>query len=170
MNIETEISDTLLTKVSEFAFWVMRSGFYADIGLWFDSVDWLNELEATGAPFPVAMPNIQFPPENHPEYQERVHLDAKHFRNRNGGAYWGNEKTLVGILQVSVIDPNQIGDIPPTEVASKIIKHFRKNTILWTPSMNRIVIYDEPSLGSMLQDGHRAIYPVSIPYLCFVAS
>lgn len=123
---------------------------------------------APGLGLPLAMPNIPFPPSDHPEYSENVYLDIKHFRNTNLSPTWGNEKTLLGLYQISIVDPRQAGEISATAIASQIIDLYAKNSNLFEGS-TRVLIYEQPSLLSTVQSGQKSIYPVSIPYRCFKA-
>lgn len=167
--VEARVSDALYWKVLEFAQWILRSGFYSDLGIWFDQFGWLEDFELEGTPFPVAMPNVPFPPEAHPEFSEKMYLEVRHFRNTSLGGTWGTDRTLMGILQVSVINPKQDGELEAVDIAGLLTKHFEKNTIIWTDQAERIVIYEPPTLLTPLQDGQKSAYPVSIPYRCYQA-
>lgn len=167
--LEYRVANSLYFKTLEFAQWLLRSGFYSDLGLWFDDFGWLEDLEPIdGAPFPVAMPNVPFPPENHPEFSDQMYLEVRNFRNTTLSNNWGIERTIIGILQVSVINPKQTGELEAVDIAGLLTKHFIKNTSIWTENAERIVIYEHPSLLTALQDGQKSAYPVSIPYRCFV--
>jgi len=115
---------------------------------------------------PVAMPGIVFPPADHPEYSEQVHLEVRHFRNTNISAWWGTEVIYIGILQISVIDPTQVGEIAPTEYAGQIAEAFKKNRVIQTTEGKRIQVYENPTVLSSIEYGQKTAYPVSIPYRC----
>lgn len=110
----------------------------------------------------IAAPNVPFSP------PDGKYLDIRHFRNTNLNPSWGDEKTLLGIYQISVVDPKQNGEIPATAVASQVIDAFHKNTVIYSGTV-RLVIYENPTLLTTVQDGHKSIYPISIPYRCFKA-
>ena len=162
--IEQQISATLYSKVEEFATWFLRPGFYTDVGLWFDRTLLTDEMELAGAPYPTAFPNVAFPPKDHPEYSSKIYLEVRHFRNTNVSSEWGTGRDLMGILQISVVDPLQAGELTALGIASLIVEYFKKNTNLWTEGMERILIYESPTVLTMVQDGNKSIHPVSIPY------
>lgn len=111
----------------------------------------------------LAMPNVPFQPPDLARY-----LDVRHFRNTNLNPTWGEEKTLIGIYQISIIDPLQEGEIAATALASQVIDAFHKNTNLYSGSA-RVVIYENPTLLTTVQLENKSAYPVSVPYRCYEA-
>lgn len=113
----------------------------------------------------VALPNIPF--EAAPS-DDALYLEVRHFRNSNLSMNWGEEKTLLGVYQISVIDPNQAGEIPATVIASQVIDAFHKNINLYSGAA-RVVVYENPTLLTTVQLANKSAYPVSVPYRCFKA-
>jgi len=108
---------------------------------------------------PISMPNVPFEP------PAGKWLEVRHFRNTNLNPTWGEEGVLLGVYQVSVIDPEQAGEIAATAIASQVIDAFHKNTTLYSGSA-RVMVYENPTLLTTVQDAHKSIYPVSISYRC----
>ena len=117
---------------------------------------------ATSLGMPLSMPNSGFTP------PDEKYLEVRHFRNSNLSMNWGDEKTLIGVYQVSIIDPLQEGEIPATVIASQVIDAFHKNINLYSGSA-RVVVYESPTLLTTVQLANKSAYPVSIPYRCFKA-
>ncbi len=107
----------------------------------------------------IAYPRINFIPNNNETY-----LEIRHFPNTNINPTWGRDKTMQGIWQVSVVvNGDQYGDIPPTEIASIIAEHFHKNKRIACDG-SFIKIYQHPTVLTPVDEPSKTIYPVSIPY------
>jgi len=111
----------------------------------------------------IAYPQIEFNPLNNETY-----LEIRHFKNTNINPTWDASKILQGIWQVSVVvNGDQIGELPPTEIASVIENHFKKNTRIFIGEDGRsIKIYQSPTVLTAIVDLGKTIYPVSVPYQC----
>lgn len=127
-----------------------------------DALTQATETVAASLGLTVSYPNRDFtPPDNNGRY-----LEVMHFRNTNQNPTWGIEKTLLGIWQIAVVDPLKEGEIPSTVHAAAIIDAFGKNTKIFS-GVVRLQITQAPTLLTMVQDGARALFPVSIPYRVF---
>lgn len=109
---------------------------------------------------PLSMPNVPFTPPD-----SSMYLEVRHFRNTNLNPTWGEDRVLLGVYQISVIDPNQAGEIPATAIASQVIDAFHKNTNLYS-GVAHVVVYENPTLLTTVQLANKSAYPVSIPYRC----
>lgn len=118
---------------------------------------------ATDLGLSISMPNVPFtPPDN------AMYLEVRHFRNTNLNPTWGKDRVLIGIYQISVIDPNQEGEIPATAIASQVIDALHKNTLLYSGDAT-VMVYENPTLLTTVQLANKSAYPVSIPYRCSTA-
>jgi ABC-type tungstate transport system permease subunit len=108
----------------------------------------------------ISMPNVPFTPPD-----VAMYLEVRHFRNTNLNPTWGEDRVLLGIYQISVIDPNQAGEIPATAIASQVIDAFHKNTLLYSGAAC-VMVYENPTLLTTVQLANKSAYPVSIPYRC----
>lgn len=164
MSAEIDLENGLMTRVTEFAQFFVRSDIWNDAGYWYDG-ERLDSafVYAPESPYPIAFPNVPFPSVDHPEHDEVRHLSVVHFRNTNGPDLWGTTKRLRGILQVSVIDPAQEGTEIGIEIGSAIASYFKKNT-RWNYGATMIKIVNTPTLLTPLVNGAKTEYPVSIPY------
>lgn len=160
MSAESDLENGLMTRVTEFAQFFVRSDIWNDAGYWFDG-ERLDSafVYAPQSPYSVAFPNVPFtPPADDARY-----LEVIHFRNTNGPDLWGTTKRLRGILQVSVIDPAQEGTQIGIEIGSAIASYFKKNT-RWNYGATMIKITNTPTLLTPIVSGPKTEYPVSIPY------
>jgi hypothetical protein len=170
MSAEHDIEMGLMERVGQFATFFVRSDVWADDGIWYDGENLTeNFVYAPETPYLVAYPNIPFPPVDHPEYVEQLHLEALHFRNNHASDLSGTEKRLRGILQMTLIDPGKtgfIGDSPGIYIAGAVAAFFHKNTrIQYAATM--IKITNTPDCLTPFTDGGKRHYPVSIPYSVF---
>lgn len=107
----------------------------------------------------IAFPDVTFTVPDKPER----YLEVTHFRNDAQSPMWDESSVYSGILQIGLVSYMQQGELPELEICGKIAKAFRKNTVLnYGEAVVRISA--SPSILSVLQDGHKATYPVSIPY------
>lgn len=164
MTVESDLENGLMTRVTEFANFFVRSDIWNDAGYWYN-----NErldgafVYAPQSPYPVAFPDVPFPHPDRPTEDQVRHLHVMHFRNTNGPDLWGTTKRLRGILQVSVVDPQQEGTQIGIEIGSAIATYFQKNT-RWNYGSTMIKIVNTPTLLTPIVQGHKTEYPVSIPY------
>lgn len=113
---------------------------------------------------PISVPNVVFPPMTNPEYSEQVHLEIRNFWAGIAWQSWGSDARPIATFQVSVIDPNQAGEINPTMFAGQVMDHYVNGKHLWTAHMERLTFSAAPTLLTSVQYGQKSIYPVSIPY------
>ena len=113
------------------------------------------EIEGENASFP-SKPN------------NKGYIQVRHFPNRNpSDPTWGDEQIKQGFLQIGIIDTKQKGSIKPSELADEILALFTKGTKIKQGAV-LVVIDQHPTLLSVVQDGQKSIYPVSIPYRAYV--
>jgi len=114
-------------------------------------------------PLRIAYPGVEFNPTNNETY-----LEIRHLKNTNVNPAWGGDKVLQGFWQVSVIvNGDQYGDVTPTEIASAISDHFKKNKRIFIGEDGRsIKIHQSPTVLTSIVDLGKTIYPVSVPYQC----
>jgi hypothetical protein len=110
----------------------------------------------------IQMPNVDFPT------PDVAYLEAVHFINQNANPNWSDETIYQGILQINFITPDHRGSFDPAEVCGKIVTLFDKGTILWTGEHGDVAIKIDakPSRLTIIQEGSKATYPVSISYVC----
>lgn len=110
---------------------------------------------------PIQYPNLPFT-----SPADGYWLDVLHFRNRNRNLAWGAETEHLGFLQVGVVSPSSVPQVRALDTAGIIAAWFAKGTDLRYGSAV-VRIQEKPSVESPVQDGHKLIIPVSIPYRCF---
>lgn len=114
-------------------------------------------------PLPVDAENAGFDKPNNATY-----IEVRHFPNTNpSDPTWGDEQMKQGFLQVGIVDTAQRGTLAPAAIADEILAHFAKGTQL-TEGNVTVKIETHPTLLTTVQDGQRAIFPVSIPYRAYV--
>jgi hypothetical protein len=110
--------------------------------------------------------DISFPDLKTDTPTDTAYLEVTHFPNRpTNYARSGTVGELRGILQIAYIDPGQRGEIQATIKCTQIADAFGIGTAL-VKNETVVQIYEKPQIGGVLQDGHKAIYPVSIRYRC----
>lgn len=117
---------------------------------------------ATALGLTVSYPNVAFDvPTDDARY-----LEVKHFPNGTTDFAWNNSPSVhIGIWQVALIDPKQLGSVAALAICDDIAEHFARGT--WLEETGTIVKIDgKPSVMGLIQDGHKATYPVSIRYRC----
>ena len=107
------------------------------------------------------MPNVGFKTPDSPT----TYIEVRLFRAEKESPLWGPGGPNDGILQISVVDYQQEGEIPPLAVCEKIAAAFPKGLALEYGSA-LVRILRDPSILSAIQDGQKATYPVSIRYRC----
>lgn len=112
----------------------------------------------------IAVPNVVFPPPDDPGAVESLYLEAKNFWSGVSWQSWGRTSGHIGVFQLAAVNPNQAGEIVPTQYAGMILDHYWNGRVLWTAHHERITFSAEPTLASTVQSGHKSIFPVSIPY------
>lgn len=119
------------------------------------TIDW-------GLPFepPAKLGNPQDDPANVPRT-----IEVRHFRNAASGPFWTAGTVFQGIWQISVVDYTQKGPFPPLDICRQIAASFQKDAELWYGD-TRVTITAPPSILSVIEEQHRATYPVSVPYRC----
>lgn len=110
---------------------------------------------------PVAHPNVTYNTEGVPAYLEVVHLP-----NTNGNIAWQTPIEHRGIWQVNYVSTLQRGAIAASVVTAQIALAFAKGTRL-AAGAGVVQIDEKPSCLSVIEDGHKGTFPVSIPYRCF---
>lgn len=104
-------------------------------------------------------PNIPFPvPATPTQY-----FEVRHFKNTPNGPAWGDGSIYQGFLQISLIDFQQRGEVAALGSLGQLLDVFHKGAIFWEVG-TKVTIDKPPALLSVVQDGHKAIYPVSISY------
>lgn len=94
-------------------------------------------------------------------------IEVRHFRNSPTSPNWDSGTEFLGIWQITVIDYRQLGPFGPLAVCQQIVAAFDKDTEIWNGT-TRVQITGKPAILSVIEEQHRALYPVSIPYRCSV--
>ena len=99
-------------------------------------------------------------------------IEVRHFRNSPTSPNWDSGTEFLGIWQITVIDYRQLGPFGPLAVCQQIVAAFDKDAQgrdceIWHGS-TRLQITGKPAILSVIEEQHRALYPVSIPYRCSV--
>lgn len=120
-----------------------------------------NHIAAFDPSIPVAYPNVSFSP------PVDAYLEIRFLPNSNRNLYVGNDDPTqyVGIFQVTVVSPSNVGEIAPRETAARLVEHFKKGTRLQKGDII-LSVYSRPSVASSMQDGNRYRVPISIQYQC----
>lgn len=123
------------------------------------TTDWL----ANGVSFRVEFPDLTF---TVPESDEKRYLNVKHFPAPTTNYDLADDsQTHSGTLQITLVDPNQLGELQASEITSQIVARFAKDTEL--RSGDAVVkIPQTPAVLGSIVDGQRTLYPVSIRYRC----
>lgn len=122
--------------------------------------EWANNRNPQ---MPIDAENAGFDKPNNAYY-----IEVRHFPNVNpGDPTWGDEQLKEGFLQVGIVDPMNKGTIAPARIADEILTLFAKGTRLTEDNVT-VKIEKHPNLLTVVQDGQRAIFPVSIPYRAYV--
>lgn len=112
------------------------------------------------------LPDVQYPGRAITPIADRRWLDIINFRNTEQNQTWGdNERSLLGIFQITVHDPLQLGNIPVLVICSQIRDWFAKGTLISFGSAV-IKIDQNPSILSAIETGQETQIPISIPYRC----
>ena len=121
-----------------------------------------QHVAALGNDTPVAYPNVPFEP------PEGTYLEVRYLPNTNRNFLIGSDDPThhIGLLQVTVVSPSNVGAIEPQEMAGNVVQHFKKGTRLQKDDVI-VEVYSKPSVAPSLQDGNRYRVPVSIQYQCF---
>lgn len=90
-------------------------------------------------------------------------IEVRHFRNATTGPFWAGGTTFQGIWQISVIDYTQKGEIAALAVCTQIADAFAKDSEIWHDGIT-VKFPAPPSILSVIEEQHRALYPVSIAY------
>lgn len=122
--------------------------------------DAAEQLAATMS-LPISFPDLKFDTPN-----DAAYLEVMHFPNRpTNYARSGTVGELRGILQIAYVDPTQRGEVQATIKCTQIADAFGIGTKL-VKNETVVQIYEKPQIGGVLQNGHNAIYPVSVRYRC----
>jgi len=111
---------------------------------------------------PVSYPDNPFTP------PAGAYLEVRHLPNSNVNLFVGDDAPVQyrGILQITVVYLSAKGIVAPSEVAGKIVDHFKKGTVLRS-GIVAVRIYEKPSVAPSMQDTDRVRIPVTIKYNCF---
>jgi hypothetical protein len=121
----------------------------------------LTGIGFTDAAHQIAWPDVGYQVADKPTR----YIEVLHFRNSTVGPNWGEEKEFTGIWQISVIDFTQEGEIPALVICSQIADTFHKDAVFWNAD-TKVLITDPPTALTVVLEGHKATYPVSIRYRC----
>lgn len=92
------------------------------------------------------------------------YFEIRHFRTDPQSNDWaGDTRVMVGIWQISLIDFTQAGEVQPLTLLSQVADFFQKGQGFWQGD-SQINITDPPSFLTVVQEGHKAIYPLSVRY------
>lgn len=95
------------------------------------------------------------------------YLRFTNFRNTTISPNWGEEGAyFVGIFQIDILFPPDIGSGKALEVADTIVDAFPQGASFVTTGA-RVSVSAKPSVLSTVTNGHETFIPVSIPYRCF---
>lgn len=99
----------------------------------------------------------------------RPYLEVVFAPNETNTPFVGNDdpKQLQGFLQITVVSPRlETPAFDPWEVASAIISHYTKGTVLRGEDGVNVKMIREPWASVPLPDEGWSRVPVSIPYSC----
>lgn len=117
-----------------------------------------TDLAATLA-LPISLPGRRFDPPT------GRYLEVIEFKNTTNSPSWGGDAVFIGILQISVHQPNNDeGVIPATLIQDQIAAAFPMNRMIRTDTGN-VKISQVPSVLTPITEPEKTIFPVSIPYL-----
>jgi len=116
-----------------------------------------ERMETFAGGYSIAYPNVKFTPTD-ATYIEVAHLP-------NGFAYEGisEAKAHQGILQLTVVSPEQEGAIAPKTIAGNLADHFAKDSQFYETGV-AVKVTNNPSIGQTLPDQGKARTPVTINY------
>jgi hypothetical protein len=124
----------------------------------------LEEIEFSPV-LPIAYPGINFKPDPSETYLEAVFLpNATVTRTINTGG----SNQYQGMLQVSVMHPVGRGALAATDIAGRVISHFKRGTVIAGDTIAVRMIRQPYQSPSMTEPDWLRV-PVTIPYLCFAA-
>lgn len=115
---------------------------------------------------PIAMPNVDFTPPAGGKY-----LSAAHLPNATSQVTLGDNgfNRHIGLLQVSVVWPQNAGDIEPKEIAGQVVAHFKRGTVISHDGIT-LRIVQPPSVAPAIPDPPGYQIPVTIPYMIDAAN
>lgn len=116
------------------------------------------QLETTGPMLPVALPDIAFDPPADGKYL-RVAL----FFNSNMWEGLGNAELAQGLLQITVVWPQNQGVLEPGRVAEQVKAAFTKGLKFRSGSVT-IKVNRAPWSSSPILDGGQTLVPVTISW------
>lgn len=93
------------------------------------------------------------------------YIEVRHFRNANQSPTWDVGSVFLGFWQISVVSFKQKGEIPALVIAGQIATTFDRAAEFWQGT-TRVQISGKPNVLTVVQEGMKASYPVSIPYRC----
>lgn len=117
-------------------------------------------LSALADIWPVAWPNIDFTPPSDGKY-----LRASFQPNRTETPYLeGSAYRFLGLLQITVVVPDGVGEIIAQAEGSRIARHFGYGTLI-TSASGDIHITEHPTVSGGLHAGADYELPVTVRYL-----
>lgn len=104
-----------------------------------------------------------FTPPNDGKYLEFLQIV-----NNRQGEYYGDERTYQGILRIILHWPNNNeGAYEPMTHLDSVADYFKKTRDFAQDGIT-VKIYGVPDAGGMISDGGELLFPLSLPYRCFV--
>lgn len=112
-------------------------------------------------PLPIAWPNTSFNP------PASAYLRVRHFRNKNEriSIKGSNPHRRLGILQITVVAPLNVGPPPATSIAGRIAEHFPADLVIPYDGIS-VRIQSAPYVLDAVVEDTTNDTPVSIEYEC----
>ncbi|QHJ77689.1 MAG: hypothetical protein [Bacteriophage sp.] len=131
------------------------------LDLLFQHTKAFNDTTPAKDKIPIAFPNVKFKP------PDGNYLEVRYLPNSNRNFLIGNDDPTqhIGILQITVITPLNVGQIKPYDIAGELVEHFKKGTQLQRDDVI-VTVYSKPSIAPAIIDNDRFRVPVSIQYQC----
>lgn len=93
-------------------------------------------------------------------------IEVIQIRNNPSDEYWNEEKIYQGLVRVLLHWPaSDEGAIEPTGIIDNAAEALPKGNVSLPPV--RVVFYDNPDVGTPVEDGADNIFPLTLRYRCF---
>lgn len=118
--------------------------------------DRLETLDSPAGDLPILWPGLTTQPPD-----TGMWLEPRAFPGDTVNPFYGeaSKNRYGGFWQVGVGFRPGAGEVAPRTIAAQIASHFDKGTVIAGAS-----VWQRPSIGSTVTDGHRQVVPVTIRY------
>ena len=123
----------------------------------------LGTLTGAAGALPVAWPNVSFSPPTSGKF-----LRVDFIPNRVDRVEIASDGThqMRGLLQVSVMWPQNVGTDAPMDIAGAIVSAYPADLTLWDGAL-RVRVYQRPAVAGVIVEDQRIMVPVTVAWEAF---